>query len=257
MSRSRQPERTVRDPACAVVVCRLDMGSGERFDWHDHPVPQLVWASHGTLAVSANQRTWVLPSTRALWIPARVPHAVEASRGASMQSLYFRKGACPVRWRTPTPVAVGALLRELFGYLAEHLAPRSRLHAESLVFDLLKPVSIATIEVQAPSDPRARRVADALVADPADNRTLTAFGRAVGASARTLARVFLAETGITFGQWRTRVRLHAALTDLAEGIPVSTVALQVGYETPSAFVAAFRRVVGVPPGAYFVRPEGR
>lgn len=103
-----------------------------------------------------------------------------------------------------------------------------------------------------PEDPRARRVADALLRDPADARTLAAFGKHAGASARTLARLFLAETGAPFGQWRAHLRLCAALSHLAVGVPVGDVAGRVGYASASAFVAAFRRLLGVSPGAYFV-----
>ena len=102
-----------------------------------------------------------------------------------------------------------------------------------------------------PSDERALEVARALISDPADPRNLAAWGREVGASGRTLTRAFLADTGIPFARWRTSVRLQAALPLLAAGEPVANVAGYVGYETPSAFIAAFRRQTGVTPGAYF------
>ncbi len=88
----------------------------------------------------------------------------------------------------------------------------------------------------------------------AQQRTLADWGRAVGASERTLARAFTAQTRMTFGRWRTLLRLQAALPMLAAGEPVGRVARQVGYETPSAFVAAFRRETGLTPAAYFARP---
>ncbi|NBH03765.1 AraC family transcriptional regulator, partial [Amycolatopsis sp. SID8362] len=97
----------------------------------------------------------------------------------------------------------------------------------------------------------ARDVERALLANPADPRTLAEFGRDVGASERTLARVFAAECRMPFGTWRTQVRLRASLPLLAQGTPLETVAYRVGYSSASAFVAAFRRAVGVTPGAYF------
>ena len=110
---------------------------------------------------------------------------------------------------------------------------------------------VATIDVRPPSDPRARDVADALLADPADPRTLQEWGHDVGASSRTLARAFVSDTGLSFGRWRTLVRLQASLPYLAERMPVSSVARRVGYCTTSAFVAAFRAHTGVTPGGYF------
>ena len=116
--------------------------------------------------------------------------------------------------------------------------------------DLLVPVPVSTIHVPTVSK-RLSLIARALTDDPADDRDLAAWGRLVGASSRTLARAFVAETGMTFGAWRTQVRLLASLPLLAAGMPVATVARRVGYATPSAFVAAFRRVTDTTPGAYF------
>jgi AraC-like DNA-binding protein len=146
---------------------------------------------------------------------------------------------------------VTPLLRELIGHLEQDLTTTERRRAEAVLFDLLEPVRAATIDVRVPVDPRACDVADALFADPADGRTLAQWGRAVGASSRTLARAFLAETGLSFGRWRTLVRLQASLRYLADGMPVTVVAGRVGYRTPSAFVAAFRAHTGVTPGRYF------
>jgi AraC-like DNA-binding protein len=97
-------------------------------------------------------------------------------------------------------------------------------------------------------------VAQVLFDDPADGRTLAHWGRDVGASERTLARAFLADTGLPFGQWRGQLRLRAATVALATGEPVAQVAREVGYESTSAFVAAFRRATGSTPAAYFAHP---
>ena len=120
-----------------------------------------------------------------------------------------------------------------------------------MLFDLLLPLRIATIDVRPPTYPRARDVSDALLADPADSRTLHEWGRTVGASGRTLARAFISVTGLSFGRWRTLVRLQASLPYLAEQVPVSAVSRLVGYRTTSAYVAAFRAHTGVTPGRYF------
>ena len=104
-----------------------------------------------------------------------------------------------------------------------------------------------------PRDRRLRAVTEALIADPADPRTLADFAGAAGASARTLARRFLAETGRTFGAWRQQLRLHEALARLSLGEPVTTVAFEVGYDSPSAFIAMFRKTLGATPGQYLSR----
>ena len=102
-----------------------------------------------------------------------------------------------------------------------------------------------------PADARLRRVCEALKADPAENRTLEDWARASGASARTLARLFRKETGMSFGGWRQQARLLEALGRLASGSPVTTVALDLGYQSPSAFTSMFRRALGTSPTRYF------
>lgn len=169
-----------------------------------------------------------------------------------MRSVYFSAAGCPMGWVEPTPVEATALLAELVDRLAAaDLSSAARQHTEAVVFDLLQPVTVANLRTTLPSDPRALFVACQLMADPTDTRSLEQWGRAVGASARTLARAFLAETGVSFGRWRTTARMAAALPLLAAGEPQARVARRVGYETPSAFVAAFRRETGSTPGAYF------
>jgi AraC-like DNA-binding protein len=126
-----------------------------------------------------------------------------------------------------------------------------RAHAEVLLVDCLEPVTATSVEVRMPVDDRARKVAQALLDDPSDGRTLAAWGEVVGASDRTLARAFLADTGLPFGRWRSLARLRSAIAALAGGEPVGNVARQVGYESPSAFVAAFRRETGMTPAGYF------
>jgi AraC-like DNA-binding protein len=233
------------------------MPPGLVFDWHIHDDHQLAWAASGVLTVRTQLRAWVLPPTRALWIPAGVRHeTLSVGAAATMRSLYVRPELFPVTWTEPTVVSASPLLAELIGYLElPGLSPQRRARAEAVLVDLLEPVAMTTIEVRMPAGERAGEVAAALAADPADDRTLADWGRRVGASQRTLAREFLAGTGMSFGRWRTALRLQAALPALAAGEPVARIARRVGYESGSAFVAAFRRETGTTPGAVFGRAD--
>ncbi|MEC3981369.1 AraC family transcriptional regulator [Amycolatopsis sp. H20-H5] len=228
------------------------MSAGTWYASHDHDRHQLVWAARGIVAVGIGDEYWVLPPTRALWVPAGVGHRTGAPSRARMLGIYAEPGSCPVSWPGPRLVAVRPVLRELLEYLAgEGITDDARRRAEAVAFDLLQPIEVVPITVPLPADERARVVARVLLADPADPRGLAEFGRLAGAAERTLARLFLSECQVTFGVWRTQVRLRASLPLLAEGMPLTAVSRRVGYSSPSAFVAAFRRAVGIPPGAYF------
>jgi AraC-like DNA-binding protein len=234
------------------MVGAFDPPGGGHFDRHVHPTHQLAWTPDGVLRMGTDVGVWLLPPSRALWLPAGVPHTAGWSGSAHMCSVYFVPSSCPVGWTAPTVVGVTGLLRELMEYLARaELSEQARTRAEAVVFDALAEVPSTTLAVLVPTDDRARQVALGLRAAPADQRTLPEWGREVGASGRTLARSFVAETGLTFGRWRSHARLEAALPLLADGLPVSAVAARVGYRTTSGFVAAFRKAVGEPPARYF------
>jgi AraC-like DNA-binding protein len=262
-------------------------GGGGWLGRHRHPVPQLAWARSGVLMVRALAQTWVLPTTTALWIPPGVRHATGTAGTTEPRSLYVqqagpvpaadaatgraprtrppahrrpRGGRAPestpaaVAWTEPTVVAVTPLLRALFDHLADDApAPPARARAEAVLLDQLTPVAATSVLAPMPRDPRPRAVAEALRDAPADARTLAEWSPYAGAAPRTLARLFVAETGMPFGRWRTHLRLQASLPLLASGATVATAARRVGYASPSAFVAAFHRTVGAPPGTYFPR----
>ena len=243
--------------------------AGYWFDEHRHPQHQIAWAARGVIAVEAAGGQWVLPPSRALWIPGGTAHRTGTSDGAALRGIFVEPERCPVRFAAPTLLRVGRLLHELFDHLTDgefetdsatgELRTRSRhetdrrRRAEAVIFDLLEPIDVIPVGAPMPSDPRARIVADALLREPADDRTLARFAPHAAASPRTLARLFLTETGITFGQWRTRIRLAASLPLLADGLPLARIAERIGYASASAYVAAFRRAVGVSPGQYFAR----
>jgi AraC-like DNA-binding protein len=228
------------------------MAPGDQFDSHAHEDDQLAWASRGVITVVTDSATWLLPPSRALWIPAGVPHEVRARGATTMQSVYVRTALLSIDWQAPTVVRARPLLVELAAYLGdETLDGARRDRAAALLSDLLEPLAVTTIDVRLPADSRARTVAEALLQDPAETRTLSSWGRQVGASGRTLERAFLSETGVPFSRWRTLARLKASLPMLASGRPISSVAPEVGYESTSAFVAAFHREIGLTPTAYF------
>ncbi|WP_342353429.1 helix-turn-helix transcriptional regulator [Paraburkholderia silvatlantica] len=222
---------------------------------HRHPRAQLVYATTGIAEVFACQSLWMIPPHRALWIPPDLPHAMRARGQLEMRTAYVDSHAYPTACpNQPRLVDVSALLRELIvraSSLPIDARPAGR---DGLVIQLM----LAEIEwspeqpLRLPSgqDRRLARVCDAILSNPADQRTLTEWADEVGASSRTLARLFNAETGLSFSQWRQQARIAAARPLLASGRAVIAVAAELGYETTSAFSTVFRRLTGMTPSAY-------
>lgn len=240
-----------------MAVFRYALGSGECFGAHTHPQHQLSWSPSGTLTAETPGRHWQLLRTSALWIPADLPHDVGASRPAELVNVRFNAAFCPFLDDEPVVVDATPLLVALIERLADpEMDEERRARAEQVLLDELAPVAGSpmsmsmSMSVPMPFDGRALAVARALLADPADGRALSAWGREVGASERTLVRFFSTETGLSFSAWRSRVRLRAALGHLDAGATTSSAAARVGYRNVGAFIDAFQRVTGITPGAY-------
>lgn len=234
-----------------MAVYRYDLGRGEHFGAHDHPQHQLSWTRSGLLVAEVGGMQWQLPPTLALWIPADVCHDVSAVRSALLYNLKFNPARCGVAWPTPTVVSASTLFGALIEHLADHgLTDAERRRAERVLVDQLIPVDAHSMSIPLPRDPRALRIARALIADPTDGRSLTEWGGVVGASERTLVRLFADQTGLTFSAWRSQTRVRAALILLEADESISSAALRVGYRDVSAFIDTFRRSMGTTPGAY-------
>lgn len=223
---------------------------------HHHARAQFVHAESGLLRVRTADGQWLVPPGMAVWVPAGVSHRVEAVQAADFVSLYLRPAAPGERVipipETCTVVAVPPLLRQLIVKLAAIGAEVVQARAGRLgavIADELEDLRPTDLHLPVPSDRRAAYVALALIRDPSDGRALDQWGRAAGASSKTLTRHFLAETGLSFVQWRQRCRLLAAVEMLSAGHSVTDTALNSGYRSPSAFSAAFLKVVGVAPKA--------
>ena len=141
-------------PAPAAIVCTYPMPAGTLFEWHAHVDHQIAWSPEGVLVVVIEGGgSYVLPPARALWIPAGTVHETRASGVAVLRSVYLEPRRCAIDWTAPTPVAVSPLLGELIHHLDDRgLGAEERGRAEAMLFDLLLPLRIATIDVRPPTD---------------------------------------------------------------------------------------------------------
>ncbi|MEM7225467.1 MAG: helix-turn-helix transcriptional regulator [Pseudomonadota bacterium] len=260
ISQNRQ-ERVHEDPGrigdrrWPIVTKIRDHDAPHLYDQHSHERAQLVYASSGVMSVLTRDGTWVVPPQQAVWVPAGVLHEVRALGPLEMRSLYFLPEVAADLPDCCRVVRVSPLLRELIlraVTFCQDGAPRpEECRLLGLIPDEIRALTEEPLHLPMPQDGRLKVITDGLTALPADRRPLSDWAVSAGASERTLARLFVRRTGLTFGAWRQRLRLITAVARLAEGQAVTGVAFDLGYDSPSAFIAMFRRHLGAPPGRYF------
>lgn len=234
-----------------IVTSSFAVLRDEEWAWHRHDVHELLWGTRGSLVVECADGLRAVPWTVGLWIPAGEPHRVMAGSGTEFACTFLSPSLGDDPRANVGAVDVSGAARALLTELSEReLTPETRRLAERATLSLLATADIVRLHLPLPEDDRTRRVALALLSDPADTRSLQQWGTLVGASDRNLSRLFLRETGMSFAEWRTRARLRAAVELLSSNLSVAIVARRVGYATASAFVQAFRRELGVTPGSF-------
>jgi len=238
-----------------VVGLSMEIPAGARIEPHQHRRGQLMFSSSGVMVIEASGCSWVVPPQRAVWVPHNVRHSFQPATNISLRNLLILPEISVPLPAACTFVRVKPLMRELLLRVVEDAATfRSVEHHQrtvDLLFDELEVCEAAPLILPLPRDPRIRRICIALRENPADPRTLEDWADIACASERTMTRLFLKETGVSFAHWRRQARLMAAMVRLGVGDSVTSTALDVGYESASAFIDMFRRTVGQTPGQYF------
>ncbi len=218
-----------------------------------------MYAATGVLAVHTDQGTSVVPANRVAWTPAGFTHEHRAHGETDMRIVFLAPSVARLLPDRPAVFATTALAREVLLALTgpesdESGKPRygdpARSRLARVLADELREAHEQPLQLPEPRDDRLRAIADLLRRTPADNATLTELGRAVGASSRTLSRLFRDELGMTFYEWRTQLRVYHALVLLAEGHDTTGTAIACGWANPSGFITAFSDIVGTTPGRY-------
>ena len=236
-----------------VVALARDFPADHMIEWHRHLRGQLVHASSGVMQVRTPEGIWVVPPLRAVWVPSAVPHEICMVTAVNMRTLYVdatRGASLPSHCCV---VDVSPLLRELILRLMDKGIANNPAFAPltDLALMEIRELDTPPLRIVLPEDPRARKVCDGLLQNPSDNRTCEEWGVRVGASPRTLERLFSKQTHMSFSMWRRQARLLEAMSRLAAGTPVTRIAHELGYDSPSAFTAMFRKTLGAPPSEYF------
>jgi AraC-like DNA-binding protein len=222
---------------------------------HAHPWSQFTYCASGlmqvTVSQSGAQTTYIVPPSRALWIPAQIQHQVVILEAAELRTVDVLAAGETVQWSECRVLVVSPLLRELIHAL-EDSQPGERDDAlMALTLDEIRQADLQSLGVPMPhpdhGDKRLRTLCAAVLRNPAERPDLKAWVRHIGASERTMARLFREELGTSYQQWRLQAVLAHALPQLARGVPVSVVASDSGYASDSAFSAMFKKAMGKAP----------
>lgn len=231
---------------------------------HSHAWAQVAFSATGVVRMTAGHGTYIVPPSRALWIPPHVEHRVSVVEDTELRTLYIHQpaGRCgpdpaapdDPRWRDCRVLEVSSLLRELVLNLSTEPGVRAATERErsvfALVLDELRCARAVPLGVDLPRDKRLRSLCEAVLEMPTRHATLEAWARDSGASARTVARLFRSELGTTFLQWRQQVLLAKAVSMASRKLPMNRIASELGYASASAFSAMVRRSVGAPPSRF-------
>ncbi|MEZ2306969.1 helix-turn-helix domain-containing protein [Paraburkholderia sp. RCC_158] len=237
-----------------IRVRSRPMPMGSHFARHQHAWAQVAYASRGVLRVATTGTTWMVPPSRAIWVPPHVTHEVVAVEDAFLRTLYITESTVPAGLDAPRVVEVSNLLREVIAALdTPGLSPARERLLGALALDELTRSQPLPLSVPMPNEKRLRALCEAVIADPTPGESLEQWAASVGASTRTIARLFRQELGVSFSQWRQQAILARAIPLLSQGRPLSHVAQELGYQSQSAFSAMFRRAFGESPRAFIER----
>ncbi|WP_322051798.1 AraC family transcriptional regulator [Paraburkholderia bannensis] len=246
-----------QDVPRVITAFARDHAAGSYNVPHSHPRGQLLYASKGLMKVSSDNGIWFIPPQRGLWIPASIVHDQAMLTETWIRTIYVSPKQARQFGSRVKVVEIDTLLRELILALMEqpmlyalNVANRSIV---ALILHKLQHSRSVPIEIPWPRDRRLVSICERIIEAPADAQTIEQWSKIAGASSRTLIRLFIKETGITYRQWTQQVRLAHALIMLEAGKPINRIAEELGFDSPSAFSAMFRRIVGTAPRDYLKR----
>ncbi|MDQ2067163.1 helix-turn-helix transcriptional regulator [Xinfangfangia sp. CPCC 101601] len=245
----------ILDPARPVLTHGRVIGTGQALRAHSHPRGQLLWAMRGVLRVVSNACIWLVPPSHAVWIPGGMEHQVTIEAEAELLNIYVDPSISVRKTNRPIPCCAVLLLTPLAREMIRRLGESDTslpfdarlLRLCSVLLDELDLLTEAPLNLPGGQDERLTRVTRHLIGHPDEQSQLPELSQMAGASPRTMERLFRAETGLSFRQWRSKLRLLSAIEALNRGESSTTIAFSMGYSSPSAFIAAFREAFGTTP----------
>lgn len=240
----------------AVIGRTIELALTGETKAHRHRKAQLLYIISGAITIEAATGIWTVPPHCAIWIPAGIAHRARTTGQISIGNLYIDPNLIHSFLEECRIVFIQPLLRELIlRFVGEpQCYPEGETREARLVSVLLDELQAAPVEplhLPMPRDRRLQRLTETLIGDPSLRFTIEEWGARVGVSNRTLSRLFQQQTGMSFGQWKQQLHVGLGLQRLARKDSVTNIAIDLGYESTSAFIAMFRRILGTTPARYF------
>ena len=240
------------DPPVTAVLLEAN-GKNDELPMHVHRKGQLVVTLRGSVMCRSPRGWWIVPPNGAVWIPGGIPHSNHASDFAKLYVVFIAPDAAelPAECRSFT---ITPLIRELIRSLAklppQYPATGTTSRLAQVLLDQLAQLAPDDVFLPISDNHRLQQIASSLLSNPADRSTIAEWGHRHAMSERTLARLVLSETGMTFGRWRERLHIIIALQRLSIGASVQAVSMELGYEGPNSFITMFKKTMGQSPGKY-------
>ena len=256
ISRPKVKLTAEQEPFLAIRSLATNYASGYRIEPHEHAWHQFLYAVSGAMTVATSRSSWMIPTGRAVFIPAGCTHAIRMWGMVEMRTLYLRPELTGFEGAECRVVEVVPLLRELILRAVERMGLDSRAAHDARLIGLVEDeirtamagAADSPLALPIPADDRASTLARYVLERPPLSDNVEDLGRRHGIARRTLERRFREETGMSFGMWRQKARLLDSIRLLADGRSVTDAALECGYSSVSAFIAAFKGTFGYTPG---------
>jgi len=244
-----------RIPQLAIAL-RAQLPDDDRdYTMHHHRKGQLVFALRGSVICEVPSGLWMVPPQCGVWIPGGTPHAMRGTAGTELYLLLVEPAAAALPAHCCS-LTLTPLLREMILHLAEmpqaYQENSGTARLVGVLLEQLVEMKADTFYFPISANHRIHRIVNALIRNPADRRTVRDWAKSLAISERTLTRLVLRETGMSFGCWRNQFQIIVALKWLYSGVQVQRIAVDLGYESVSAFITMFKKVLGKPPSRYLI-----
>lgn len=241
-----------------VVALRVSVAeSDQETPIHEHPNGQLFLALHGAVTSQVPGSMWIVPPDCAVWIPGGVPHSCRTTPNARICFLFVKPGVARLP-EHPCTLEITPMVREMILHLTDRVQDERRADKHTLrlmrvLLGELETMPETSFRLPVSVHPKLKPIIDSLTADPSERSTLAQWADRIAMSERTLARLVVKETGMTFGRWRQQLHILVALRQLADGQSVQHVSDSLGYASVTAFITMFKNALGVTPSRYFAK----